>query len=904
MHSRSPLPTPKVSGTVDTLQYLRLAEHQEPSEGRRLPFLADLCINKLAPTPYFEIKAAYNSRYTLSLKKIGPLKKRYCNDFSVDEMVDWVEMEVETESVEVRISTTDKGKEKVNEDATEFYKSVDYLSPGEEELIELRNMMKANRKAKAKAKDNQDLGMNEPNAENSMPTNNVRGETFEEHDIYMNELLKSLKTADKDGLTEDPFIFVEKHVERYPMYDETTHWRLRKPKFKEYLTYYALENGFSLWYERSEEVRVVVKCGQRPPRLSDPEKGKQRKQTKYHSVSSDDLPTCHWRCYARWMNAEKTFQCISLADEHTCFRNFNFGAFVNYKWIAKIFGDKIRANPDIRLCDIADLVMKKYKCKVSPTQCTNAKKYALTKFYVCFVGLADGWKARCMKIIALDGCLLKSPNQGEKLTSIGRDENNHIYPVAWAVGLIEPVKDVMLNAEHRQCARHIYENFRKQYPGLEFRQLLWSASKASYPQLFNKIMDKIKSANPNAHKYLIDKNPKTWSKAFFEVDKGWKAIDNGFSECFNSVSVNVRHKPLLTMLEAIRVLVLERMNKMREISRKWNPGVCPNIKKRLEWLKKQQRVPESDVPAWFEIDMYFVAYNNYVKPGMNFWPDQSMYSTVLPPKPRKMPSRPKKKRVRAIGEGGSLTRISKLGSQGSCSNCKKPGHNKSSCKEPVVKQTPKPKGVPGRPKKNQSVDDSDDVDVVLKGQIRDEGASGSRGGATGSRGRGGAAMSRGGASGSRGGASVSRGVVGGSRGGSSVSCGASGSRGRGAGGSGDASGSRGRGADGSGDASGSRGRGGGGSKRKMCHLLEHKKDKVRRRLGLLALLNDEDQVEQIEDQAEIELTQLEQTQEQTQDQVQPQEQPQQAASRMPSASILQRKLGKQDNSQNTALNVE
>ncbi|GJW90065.1 hypothetical protein Tco_0167618 [Tanacetum coccineum] len=46
----------------------------------------------------------------------------------------------------------------------------------------------------------------------------------------MNGLLKSLKTADIDGITEDPFIFVKKHVERYPMYDETTHWRLRKPK--------------------------------------------------------------------------------------------------------------------------------------------------------------------------------------------------------------------------------------------------------------------------------------------------------------------------------------------------------------------------------------------------------------------------------------------------------------------------------------------------------------------------------------------------------------------------------------------------------------------------------------------------------------------------------------------------
>ncbi|GJR31117.1 multidrug resistance-associated protein 5 [Tanacetum coccineum] len=195
------------------------------------------------------------------------------------------------------------------------------------------------------------------------------------------------------------------------------------------------------------------------------------------------------------------------------------------------------------------------------------------------------------------------------------------------------------------------------------------------------------------------------------------------------------------------------------------------------------RVPESYVPAWFETDMYFVAYHNYVKPvpGMNFWPDQSMYSTVLPPKHRKMPGRLKKKRIRAIGEGGSSTRVSK-----------------------VVEQTPKPKGVPGRPRKKQLVDDLEDVDVH-RGPVREEGGSGTKGGAIGSRGRGGRRA-----------------------GGSS---GASGSIGRGAGGSGGASVSRGRGS------SGSRGRGAGGSKRKMCQLLEHKKDKVRRRLGLLALLN-------------------------------------------------------------------
>ncbi|GJS15107.1 multidrug resistance-associated protein 5 [Tanacetum coccineum] len=452
-----------------------------------------------------------------------------------------------TEGVEAKTNTTDKGKEKVSQDATK--------------VVEARSTVESNYESEYEIDDDSDFSqikMNEPNDKNSMHADNVRCETFEEHDIYMDELLKSLKTADKNGITEDPFIYVEKHMERYPMYDETTHRKLRKPKvgekyvsvaqFKECLTYYTLETGFSLWYERSGEVRVVAKYGQRPPRLSALEKGKQKKQTTYPSTSSDDLPTCPWRCYSRWMTDEKTFQCISLEDEHTCVRNFNFGSLVNYKWIAKVFGEKIRANLDIRLCDIVDLVMKKYKCKASPNQCTNAKKYALVE-YEKTVGehnamlrsygkaLLDSNLRSTIKLgvtVNPDANYFDSPNQGEILTAIGnllhlegmgittftKCRGNGLTLMSHQhKGFVEAVKDVMPNVEHRQCARHIYENFRKHYFGLEFGNLFWAASKASYPQLFNKIIDKIKRANLNEHKYLMDKNPKTWSRAFLRLTK-------------------------------------------------------------------------------------------------------------------------------------------------------------------------------------------------------------------------------------------------------------------------------------------------------------------------------------------------------------------------------------------------
>ena len=102
-------------------------------------------------------------------------------------------------------------------------------------------------------------------------------------------------------------------------------------------------------------------------------------------------------------------------------------------------------------------------------------------------------------------------------------------------------------------------------------------------------MEKIKRASPEAHEYLVKKEPKTWSRAFFNVGVCCEAVENGFSECFNSVLVNVRHKPIITMLESIRVLVMERMNTMRLLMEKWTSDICPNIQKILELSKDQQR---------------------------------------------------------------------------------------------------------------------------------------------------------------------------------------------------------------------------------------------------------------------------------------------------------------------------
>jgi hypothetical protein len=45
----------------------------------------------------------------------------------------------------------------------------------------------------------------------------------------------------------------------------------------------------------------------------------------------------------------------------------------------------------------------------------------------------DGFKVACRPVIGLDGCFLKGYYKGILLTTVGRDPNDNIYPIAMAV---------------------------------------------------------------------------------------------------------------------------------------------------------------------------------------------------------------------------------------------------------------------------------------------------------------------------------------------------------------------------------------------------------------------------------------------------------------------------------------
>ncbi|CAI9288416.1 unnamed protein product [Lactuca saligna] len=405
---------------------------------------------------------------------------------------------------------------------------------------------------------------------------------------------------------------------------------------------------------------------------------------------------------------------------------------------------------------------------------------------------ADGYIPSLDKMLVMNSY---TGVRGQLLVTMGRDANNHIFPIAWAVvavenketwkwfldlllddiemgighgltlisdqhkGLVEAVKERVPAAEHRQCARHIYANFKKRFKGEQYRKLFWAAAASTTQPKFEAEMNYIKTIDPLAYEHLMERDPKSWCREFFEVDRACDAYENGISESFNSVIDLARKRPLLTMLEEIRIYAMERMYRMLLEGQSWgNLKICPSIRLKISKLKKQQRflgvipygvqkyevrigndgyavdlnnntcgcrswqvsgIPcvhavaaisylnrnaEDYVAPWFHTTMFLTCYNHTINPlnGSSMWPE-APYMKPLPPQKRRLPGRPTLKRKKDQSEmeskGKRRHTISKAGSVNRCTICRERGHNRSTCptRPADVASTSRPKNK--KPKK-------------------------------------------------------------------------------------------------------------------------------------------------------------------------------------------------------------
>ena len=71
------------------------------------------------------------------------------------------------------------------------------------------------------------------------------------------------------------------------------------------------------------------------------------------------------------------------------------------------------------------------KLVTDPTRVDNANVFQ--RQHVCFEGLKHGWLGGYKKVICIDTYFLRTFLGGQLLSAIGRDHNDQMYPISWAV---------------------------------------------------------------------------------------------------------------------------------------------------------------------------------------------------------------------------------------------------------------------------------------------------------------------------------------------------------------------------------------------------------------------------------------------------------------------------------------
>lgn len=115
-----------------------------------------------------------------------------------------------------------------------------------------------------------------------------------------------------------------------------------------------------------------------------------------------------------------------------------------------------------------------------------------------------------------------------------------------------------MGCDHRFCVRHLYANFKLKYKGQSLRDGLWNACRATTVHQFNHHMELLKQLDRDAHSWLSRFPSNLWSRHAFTPRVKCDIVQNNIAETFNSFILEARDKPIITMCEIIRRLLMKR----------------------------------------------------------------------------------------------------------------------------------------------------------------------------------------------------------------------------------------------------------------------------------------------------------------------------------------------------------
>ncbi|KAL2937954.1 hypothetical protein RDABS01_021403 [Bienertia sinuspersici] len=342
---------------------------------------------------------------------------------------------------------------------------------------------------------------------------------------------------------------------------------------------------------------------------------------------------CPFTLYASWDNNKASFVVKSTEPEQTCHRTMENNRQLKSTWLADEFLEFFKARPHCPAAEIIDTVRRAYRVLILRDKAYKVKYWAHKKLhgsmkehynklvryvealklaspesvfllqtdpqvntlppvfqrlFLCFDGLKRGWLSGCRRVLAVDGCFLKTFLGGQLLAAIGRDGNDQMFPLAWAVvegesndswewfflnlqqcmeagegagwtvvsdehqGILNACAKVFPAAEHRHCARHIFAHWHKDFRGDEMRDLFWRAAKAYNQADFEDTLSDMEKVNPAAAISFRRYNPQVVCRAFLNTESKCDVVTSNMAETFNGYVIQARTKHIIYMFEEIR----------------------------------------------------------------------------------------------------------------------------------------------------------------------------------------------------------------------------------------------------------------------------------------------------------------------------------------------------------------
>ncbi|XP_072084310.1 uncharacterized protein [Arachis hypogaea] len=299
------------------------------------------------------------------------------------------------------------------------------------------------------------------------------------------------------------------------------------------------------------------------------------------------------------------------------------------KWLGKAFKKKVEANPKgtfreqyKRIYDYGQELMRanpgssvRIQVQRSPDIDNEAPASSMTNYFIfqriCGGQLltAIGWDPNDQMLLIAYGVVeaetkdswtwflshLASDVGLEKMrrSTFMSDQQKGLFPV---------YQEVIPGVDNRFCVRHLYSNFRKG-SRVTLKKLMWKCAKATHGKDWERHMAELKAVNQEAYRYLIAIPPRYWSRSRFTYNSKVDTLINNMSESFNSAIVDAREKPIVTMLKKIRVKLMTRWAKNRELAQNYSGTILPRIRFRLE---KRSRSAREWRPYWSAAQKYEV----------------------------------------------------------------------------------------------------------------------------------------------------------------------------------------------------------------------------------------------------------------------------------------------------------